>query len=523
LDPVSQIVGALIAGATSGFSDVAAGATRSAYASLIALARRRLGRSERGQRALAGLAADPDRWGNILAGELAAAGASQDAALIFAAGELLTLAGVTIDARGAQVGNANVRDIRGDVRIDQSTTIIHSPSAPAGPERSGPGGSPRGSAAKGAGGIVVILGIVFGLIALFGHGGPAEAGGMATRWTANVTTGLSRPVAGLVYGGDSSGKLYAMDAATGAVRWTHNFYYPIDATPAVGGGKVYVTSNGKLWAVEDRKGHLAWSVSVTEASDLGITAAYGMVYLNGSDPATGMSRVYAFSQSGGKLRWRSSDLGITASRTAPVVAAGTVYNVSDYGVLSALDAVTGTTRWTFTPPGQALTPGQSAPAVSRGTVYFMTGYQNSARLLAISASSGTVAWSYHTAYLDDFTPAATAHRVYVTSAYGTQGTVHALDSGTGRQVWARSISSPYAASPVAARDLLYLDDGRGYLYGLNITNGCLAWSDTQGMGMGVTRLVIWGADAYLGDASGVAAYHLTPPATTPPCHPRTRT
>jgi outer membrane protein assembly factor BamB len=53
---------------------------------------------------------------------------------------------------------------------------------------------------------------------------------------------------GTVYVGVGSG-LYALDAATGHVRWTYTTAGPVSA-PAVAGGTVYVGSyDGKIYAL----------------------------------------------------------------------------------------------------------------------------------------------------------------------------------------------------------------------------------------------------------------------------------
>lgn len=53
-------------------------------------------------------------------------------------------------------------------------------------------------------------------------------------------TGTPVVAGGTLYAGSSGGTLTALDAATGAVRWSHDFDKPINASAAVSGGIVYI-------------------------------------------------------------------------------------------------------------------------------------------------------------------------------------------------------------------------------------------------------------------------------------------
>jgi serine/threonine-protein kinase len=50
-------------------------------------------------------------------------------------------------------------------------------------------------------------------------------------------------VGGTVYVGSNDDKVYALDAATGHVRWTYTTGGSVFSSPAVVGGTVYVGSN----------------------------------------------------------------------------------------------------------------------------------------------------------------------------------------------------------------------------------------------------------------------------------------
>ena len=120
MDPITLIVTALAAGAALGVQDTASAMVKDAYASLKALARRRLGGDPGAELVLTGHEQAPGIWQAPLVAELTRAGADRDGDLIAAAKALLDLTGeagaagkYTVDLRGAQgvqVGDHNRQD-----------------------------------------------------------------------------------------------------------------------------------------------------------------------------------------------------------------------------------------------------------------------------------------------------------------------------------------------------------------------------------------------------------------------------
>ena len=108
MDPITLIVGALVAGAASGaldeVKDGAAGGIKAAYAKLRALATRRVAGNPGAEAALAEIEADPDTWKAPLAAKLTQLDAGADADLVAAAKALMEL----YDAAGARAGKYNV-------------------------------------------------------------------------------------------------------------------------------------------------------------------------------------------------------------------------------------------------------------------------------------------------------------------------------------------------------------------------------------------------------------------------------
>jgi len=108
MDPITLIVGALVAGATSGaldeVKDTAAAGIKAAYAKLRALATTRVAGNPGAEVALAEIEADPDTWKAPLAAKLTQLDAGADANLVAAAKAFMEL----YDAVGARSGKYNV-------------------------------------------------------------------------------------------------------------------------------------------------------------------------------------------------------------------------------------------------------------------------------------------------------------------------------------------------------------------------------------------------------------------------------
>ena len=74
---------------------------------------------------------------------------------------------------------------------------------------------------------------------------------------------LSSPavLAGVVYFGSGDNYVYAVDAATGALRWKYKTGNVVHGSPALAGGMVYVGSfDTYFYALDAATGILAWKL-----------------------------------------------------------------------------------------------------------------------------------------------------------------------------------------------------------------------------------------------------------------------
>jgi putative pyrroloquinoline-quinone binding quinoprotein len=122
-------------------------------------------------------------------------------------------------------------------------------------------------------------------------GGPTTRGTPAmqatsARWT--YTTGSyidTRPAVagGTVYAGSDDGTVYALDAATGRLRWTYTAGDSV-SDPAVAGGTVYVGSlDFKVYALDAATGGLRWAYTTGSYVLSSPAVAGGTVYIGSFD------------------------------------------------------------------------------------------------------------------------------------------------------------------------------------------------------------------------------------------------
>ena len=219
---------------------------------------------------------------------------------------------------------------------------------------------------------------------------------------------------GRVYFGSYDGNFYAVDASTGALVWkfategerrfsaTHLHGAepaaevmpdPFDvflSSPAVSKGLVYFGSgDGNIYALDAASGALRWKFHTGNVVHASPAVANGILYVGSWD-----SYFYALDASTGKEVWRfktgvdptiNNQVGISSSA---VVADGVVYFGCRDSHLYALDAAKGTQRWAYPTDGNWVV---SSPAVRDGAVYFAT--SDSGLVQALDAKSGAAIFS----------------------------------------------------------------------------------------------------------------------------------
>lgn len=188
---------------------------------------------------------------------------------------------------------------------------------------------------------------------------------------------------------DDDGNIYAVNLATGALRWTAKAIGEVLAPPAVSDGIVHVSAidsdslRGQLLALDVRTGRKAWEFS----PQVGVTTVSGPSAGDGSVVAGFEDRmVRSFVADGGEERWGALTISVFPPATAPAIQPGMVFVADFRGGLYRLNSRTGHRDWDHQNNDLVV---RSSPVVSGGAV--LLGLEDG-RLVAFDISSGDLVW-----------------------------------------------------------------------------------------------------------------------------------
>lgn len=242
-------------------------------------------------------------------------------------------------------------------------------------------------------------------------------------WTSSPT-----PLGTLVLVGSGDGSLYAVELATGHVKWKAPTGGRISSSPAVGG-------------------HLA----VVGSAD---------------------GKVYGFDVNTGRERWKFETHGVTFKsdtfgydrktvQSSPVISGDLVVVGARDGFMYGLDLSTGRQRWVV---DHKISWINCSPAVADGMLY--TGSSDGQFAQAVDLATGQERWRHNDLGIIWASPAVAGPTVYVAS---TRGSLYALDRATGAERWSFTGGAGFFSSPVIAGNLLVVGSNDGWVYALDLS------------------------------------------------------
>jgi outer membrane protein assembly factor BamB len=211
--------------------------------------------------------------------------------------------------------------------------------------------------------------------------------------------------------------MYAFDALTGATLWV-GAQQPVffDNSAAVGQGLVFAHSLiGPLIAYDADTGEIVWTSDIADVA-----------------------------------------------RAAPVLAGRVLYVAGSEGELYALDASTGTVRWS-TPPESSIF--NQAPTVAGGRVFEI---RTRSHLTAYDARTGEQLWEQR--YATSASLSAADGKLFA-----RLDAMYALDQATGDVIWTAPLDTISAGAPAVANGLLFVPQGSG-LKAFDLETGALVWT-----------------------------------------------
>ena len=274
---------------------------------------------------------------------------------------------------------------------------------------------------------------------------------------------LSSPAVsnGVVYFGSGDGNVYALDAATGTLKWKFQTGDVVHASPALAEGLLFIGSwDTYFYALDAASGAEKWRFKTGDDpvmhNQTGIQSsaavANGVVYFGCRD-----SKLYALDALTGARKWVADNKGSWVIGS-PAVKDGKVYfSTSDGGLFHGVDARTGAELFSL----RFHWPMFSSPALA-GNIAYLGSHEG--KLLAIDVAAHKSAWTFQTDASRENGPA-------LTNASGQPNYAAAMSSSFYDDVVAgvQKMFSVGAilSSPVVVDETIYVGSADGYLYAIS--------------------------------------------------------
>jgi outer membrane protein assembly factor BamB len=350
--------------------------------------------------------------------------------------------------------------------------------------------------------------------------------------TATVTVAPAPPGVYFSADGTSSATVYALELATGKVRWSRQLSQVTSGVQITSTGDILLAVDGfgKIIAVRMEDGAVLWSRPSRTGGHFAVSsqpvADRGILFVSSQGDSLNHGYLDAYRAADGAPLWEH-DEGVN-STTVPGISNGVVYANTSQGVdalrgsdgttvwqahvsvgggpaplhagdvvylnssgeVYALNAATGAQLWHYKPPLLA-SPSDESVSVGGGLVYA----GNSLRLNALRVGDGTLAWhnDYHGLV---WGPSYANGVLYVSVSAGFTSPLYALNPSDGSQIWSAQLSGNGTWPAELAHGTLYLsrsltatDSPAGYLYALNPASGAVLWQYKQS-GVGFTNAIV---------------------------------
>ncbi len=266
---------------------------------------------------------------------------------------------------------------------------------------------------------------------------------------------------GAVYFGSGDGNVYALDAASGSMKWKFQTGDVVHASPAISDGTLFIGSwDSYFYAIDASTGSQKWRFKTGEDADMhnqvGIQSsaavADGIVYFGCRD-----SHFYAVDAKTGAQKWTFDNKGSWVI-LSPAVRDGKVYfATSDTGLFYAMDAKTGVQLFSL---GFNHWPMFSSPAIAGNLLYLGS---HEGKLIAIDLSAQKPAWTFQT-------ETSKKNAVTYVKPDGTPNYDAAYDSDFYDDIVTGVVRmfslGPILSSPVVMDGVIYVGSVDGSLYAL---------------------------------------------------------
>ena len=272
-----------------------------------------------------------------------------------------------------------------------------------------------------------------------------------------------------VFATNGVGDVASLAADTGALVWKKRPAGPLRGAPTLSNGNVYVmTQDNQIYALRQSDGEAQWNeagpVSASGIFGVGAPAAAQGTILAGYSSG----ELAAYRYENGRSLW-SDTLSRTAMSTSvstltdidadPVIDRGRVFALGKGGRMASYELVSGQRIWEIN------IAGISTPVTSGEWVFVMT---DEARLLCVARSTGKIRWiSKLQRYKNEkkkkkpiswYGPVLAGGRLVITNSHGAVWSV-APDEGTATEIL--DVGNDVSLAPIVANNILYILDDSG--------------------------------------------------------------
>ncbi len=199
---------------------------------------------------------------------------------------------------------------------------------------------------------------------------------------------------GVLYVSSGFGRLTALDAKTGVIRWQKRLNATGSGAPLVNDGLLYLVAGDETgWAIDAKDGRIAWQVQGTPSVGNVLGAPAPVVASDLAVFAFGSGDIAATFRRGGISRWNASVAGGRRGRAAaqivdvtggPMVSGDTIYIGNHSGRTVAFDSGSGERKWTAD-------EGAVDTVWPAGNSLFQV--SDRSQLIRLDAATGAVVWA----------------------------------------------------------------------------------------------------------------------------------
>ncbi len=273
---------------------------------------------------------------------------------------------------------------------------------------------------------------------------------------------------GRVFVGSQDGNFYAIDLESGELAWSFKADGPVIAPGAVLGERVFFgDTHGLIYALATADGEEIWRFETEGKIEGGVNLLSGgdgpdRVYVGSHDYF-----LYCLDAASGEMLWKQETGNYVVSTPSLVRGEGRIdltFGGCD-GLLHVLSA-DGEGEKREIEIGAYVA---NTSAVRDGICYVA---HNGGEVVAIEIASGETVWATKTGIEYTASPAADETRLYVA---GPDKRLVAYDRATGEEAWAFLARRALSSSPLVSGEVVWQGGMDGRLYAVNRADGSEAW------------------------------------------------